>query len=318
MGGANPVFRGRFGGGGGVELLATGVFLMLVVPVKPFSAPWALSRSPFSSCSSTSSGPSKGFPRIRMGVAEKKDLEKDLVSDVRTTFSRSGAEPVDMAQLIHRGPGALKTLYHSSSRVLCVFFFKKDCSICHVFQPILERVVKEYQPSESLHFVDLEVSENPVITKEAGVTAVPGVHVYFEGQLIDVHRGVHCKRFLRNAFDNLVASHGSSASAKRWAEDRLAEARKERFFSSDIYTSVLESQHEHFQQYREIAWSASNIVRSSTHLGLSATLASALQSQDEEAELNKLRTMLPAFHMLANVTPEPAECIGHSYLDSEP
>eukprot|EP00285_Hemiselmis_virescens_P019244 CAMPEP_0173392398 /NCGR_PEP_ID=MMETSP1356-20130122/19439_1 /TAXON_ID=77927 ORGANISM="Hemiselmis virescens, Strain PCC157" /NCGR_SAMPLE_ID=MMETSP1356 /ASSEMBLY_ACC=CAM_ASM_000847 /LENGTH=359 /DNA_ID=CAMNT_0014350183 /DNA_START=290 /DNA_END=1368 /DNA_ORIENTATION=- len=175
----------------------------------------------------------------------------------RTIFSRVGLQRgTDKRELFHRGPEAMKALYHWSDLVTLVYFKKQGCSICRVFQPILERVVKEYEATESFNFVDVEVLENPIITKSAQLTSVPAICVYHEGILIEEVKGAHCKKYMRRILDAITASKGATATARQWGKDRQDAAQMEEYMTSARYKASARAQQEHAQQFAP-AWRVS-------------------------------------------------------------
>jgi hypothetical protein len=111
---------------------------------------------------------------------------------------------------------------------------------------------------------------------------------------------VHCKRFLRKTFDALVAAHGLTESARKWAEDRAEASRREGYFNSNAFKNAHEAQHEHYQQFRPVSRQNRN-SRGTTHLGHSAYLVTAVGDNGDEHKI--LRTFLPAFHVLPGVAP---------------
>lgn len=175
----------------------------------------------------------------------------------RTIFTQLNADrSIDSGELIHSGPGAMKALYHWSDRVVLVYFKKQGCSICRVFQPILERVVKEYEDTKSVHFVDVEVLQNPIITKTAGLTSVPALCIYYDGVLIEQIKGAHCKKVLRKTFDKIVASKGATLAARRWAQERLDRSQMEDYVKSKPWRAMVKAHREHPQQFPP-AWRVS-------------------------------------------------------------
>mmetsp|Transcript_11028 Transcript_11028/g.27339 ORF Transcript_11028/g.27339 Transcript_11028/m.27339 type:complete len:363 (+) Transcript_11028:183-1271(+) len=218
----------------------------------------------------------------------------------RTIFTQVGADPtIESDQLIHRGPNAMKALYHWSDRVVLVYFKKEGCSICRVFQPILERVVKEYEDTDSVHFVDVEVLQNPIITKTAGLTSVPALAIYYDGVLIEQVKGAHCKKFMRKAFDTIVASKGATFAARRWAQERLRVAEMNDLVKSKPYKAMVAAHAEHPQQFPP-AWRVSHSPSLGSlrrkRFGECGQVVRALFDEGEHHEVT--RKLLPAFHSL--------------------
>ena len=68
-----------------------------------------------------------------------------------------------------------------------VDFYGTTCVPCKLFSRILEDIEAEIP---FLNIVKLNTTENPDIAREYGVAAVPTVHFYKDGQLVESHVGV--------------------------------------------------------------------------------------------------------------------------------
>lgn len=68
-----------------------------------------------------------------------------------------------------------------------VDFYGTTCVPCKLFARILEDLDAEIP---FLNIVKLNTTENPELAAEYGIAAVPTVHFYQDGQLVDSHVGV--------------------------------------------------------------------------------------------------------------------------------
>ncbi len=66
-------------------------------------------------------------------------------------------------------------------------FWGTTCVPCRLFSKILEDLEAEIP---FLNIVKLNTTDNPDIAREYGISAVPTVHFYKDGQLVDSHVGV--------------------------------------------------------------------------------------------------------------------------------
>ena len=66
-------------------------------------------------------------------------------------------------------------------------FYGATCVPCKLFSRILEDIAAEIP---FLFFDEPATTENPEIAEEYGITAVPTIHFYKDGQLVDSHVGV--------------------------------------------------------------------------------------------------------------------------------
>lgn len=68
-----------------------------------------------------------------------------------------------------------------------VDFFSTTCGPCRVFSQILEDLEAEIP---FLNIVKVNISENHELARRFDVAAVPAVHFYKDGELVDSHLGV--------------------------------------------------------------------------------------------------------------------------------
>ncbi len=100
---------------------------------------------------------------------------------------------------------------------------------------------------------------------------------------------------------NTRQTRGHTRQARIWAQERIEASLKEGYFISNAFKNAHEAQHEHFQQFRPVSRQCIS-SRGTTHLGHSAYLIAAVGDNGDEHK--KLRTFLPAFHVLPGVAPE--------------
>lgn len=80
--------------------------------------------------------------------------------------------------------------------LVIVDFYGTTCVPCKLFAKILEDVAAEVP---FLNIVKLNTTENPEIARELGINAVPTVHIYKDGALVDSHIGVMQAEELKSA-----------------------------------------------------------------------------------------------------------------------
>ena len=71
---------------------------------------------------------------------------------------------------------ALRKLYHESPRVVGVLYTSPTCGPCRTLKPMLSKVVDEF--SERLHWVEIDITEDPEIAEAAGIMGTPVVHFF--------------------------------------------------------------------------------------------------------------------------------------------
>jgi thioredoxin reductase (NADPH) len=92
----------------------------------------------------------------------------------------------------HRGQYALRRLYHESDRLLAVLYTSPTCGPCRTLKPILNKVIEEY--SGKLHFVEIDVEQDPEIAQAAGVNGTPTVQFFKNKDRVLNWPGVKMKR----------------------------------------------------------------------------------------------------------------------------
>jgi thioredoxin 1 len=69
-----------------------------------------------------------------------------------------------------------------SSKPVLVDFWAEWCGPCKAIAPILEEIAAAH--GDKLTIAKLNVDENPVTAAQAGVTSIPTMNVYQDGQLV--------------------------------------------------------------------------------------------------------------------------------------
>ena len=109
----------------------------------------------------------------------------------------------------HRGQFALRKLYHESDRLLTVLYTSPTCGPCRSLKPILNKVVDEYEGR--IHFVEIDIAEDPEIAKAAGVNGSPTVQMFMNKERVANLPGVKMK----SEYRKLIEAHlkeGANAS----------------------------------------------------------------------------------------------------------
>ena len=109
----------------------------------------------------------------------------------------------------HRGQFALRKLYHESDRLLTVLYTSPTCGPCRSLKPILNKVVDEYEGR--IHFVEIDIAEDPEIAKAVGVNGSPTVQMFMNKERVANLPGVKMK----SEYRKLIEAHlkeGANAS----------------------------------------------------------------------------------------------------------
>jgi thioredoxin reductase (NADPH) len=106
----------------------------------------------------------------------------------------------DLAATRHVGGNALRKLFHESDRLIMVKYASPTCGPCHTLKPILSKVVDEFD--NKIHYVEIDIEEDPEIAERAGVTGTPTVQFFKAKELIEEFRGVKPKSDYRRTIES--------------------------------------------------------------------------------------------------------------------
>eukprot|EP00850_Spirogloea_muscicola_P001445 SM000005S17242 [mRNA] locus=s5:1065959:1067111:+ [translate_table: standard] len=104
-------------------------------------------------------------------------------------------EGFDITNTRHKGQYALRKLYHESSRLLSVLYTSPTCGPCRSLKPMLNKVIDEFD--KDVHFIEIDIEEDPEIAEAAGVMGTPVVHFFKNKEKITEVAGVKMKRDYR-------------------------------------------------------------------------------------------------------------------------
>ncbi|XP_051151564.1 thioredoxin reductase NTRC [Andrographis paniculata] len=112
---------------------------------------------------------------------------------------RDVQEGFDITLTKHRGQYALRKLYHESPRLVCVLYTAPTCGPCRTLKPILSKVIDEYD--EAVHFVEIDIEEDPEIAEAAGIMGTPCVQFFKNKEMIRTVSGVKMKKEYRELIE---------------------------------------------------------------------------------------------------------------------
>lgn len=85
--------------------------------------------------------------------------------------------------------------------LVLVDFWAPWCAPCRMVSPVLEELQKEL--TGKLKIIKVNVDENPQISSEFGVTSIPTIMIFKNGQMVDRRVGAGPKQH----YMNLLESH---------------------------------------------------------------------------------------------------------------
>ncbi len=92
---------------------------------------------------------------------------------------------------------------HSESPVL-VDFWAAWCGPCRAVGPSIDQLAGEY--GESAKVGKLNIDENPESAKQFGITSIPAVLLFKDGQLVETFVGVRPRERYAQALDQILSA----------------------------------------------------------------------------------------------------------------
>jgi len=96
-----------------------------------------------------------------------------------------------------------------------VDFYAPWCGPCKMIAPLVATLAEEF--ADKVRFVKLNVDEAPDLAQQYGVTGVPTLAVFKNGEMLDAIVGLTSGRNLRAMLDKAAASRSSAANASAFA-----------------------------------------------------------------------------------------------------
>ncbi|KAG9457394.1 hypothetical protein H6P81_001902 [Aristolochia fimbriata] len=106
----------------------------------------------------------------------------------------------DITLTKHKGQYALRKLYHESPRLICVLYTSPTCGPCRTLKPILSKVIDEFD--ENVHFVEIDIEEDPEIAEAAGIMGTPCVQFFKNKEMLRTVSGVKMKKEYREFIES--------------------------------------------------------------------------------------------------------------------
>jgi len=91
----------------------------------------------------------------------------------------------------------------SADKPVIVDFWAEWCGPCRKLGPILDEISVQY--GEKVNVVKVNVDDNPGIAAEYGITSIPAVYLFKDGQVKNTVIGAKPKQFFEKEFADVLS-----------------------------------------------------------------------------------------------------------------
>lgn len=91
----------------------------------------------------------------------------------------------------------------SADKPVIVDFWAEWCGPCRKLGPILDEISIQY--GEKVNVVKVNVDDNPAIAAEYGITSIPAVYLFKDGQVKNTVIGAKPKQFFEKEFADVLS-----------------------------------------------------------------------------------------------------------------
>jgi len=107
-----------------------------------------------------------------------------------------------MSQALKINDEQFQLIVLNSNQPVLVDFWGNDCPPCKAIAPLIDSVANDFEGKARV--VKINVNENPQWASQYGVTAVPNILYFKNGQLVDQQMGMVSKEVYAEKLEKLV------------------------------------------------------------------------------------------------------------------
>ena len=138
---------------------------------------------------------------------QKPASEEQPQTEPEAAVTSSPEESFNLNATRHHGGYALRRLFHESDRPIMVKYVSPTCGPCKQLKPILDKIIDEYEGK--IHFVELDIVEDPDIAKTAQVTGTPTIQFFKDKEMLQEMKGVKQKSEYRQIINSIVPAEAA-------------------------------------------------------------------------------------------------------------
>ena len=132
------------------------------------------------------------------------DLETSPNSPAQPTSADiQSAKLPALGSVIEVNDAGFKQLIATATTPVLVDFWAPGCGPCRTIAPVLDQLAKEY--AGRLIIAKLDIADNPQTTVDQGISSIPTLKLFKNGQVATEMVGLRSKASLQKEIDKVVA-----------------------------------------------------------------------------------------------------------------
>ncbi len=130
------------------------------------------------------------------------DAKVETKAEAKPAATNTTSANFDITATRYVGGYALRKLYHDTDRLIMVKYSSPTCGPCHSLNPILSKVVGEFEGK--MHYIEIDITEDPEIAESAGVVGTPTIQFFKNKDKVAELMGVKSKSQYRDTIETYI------------------------------------------------------------------------------------------------------------------